>query len=174
MVARLPTGNRDPTRLSVVAATGVTAMARMMGAQMDELGSAWPAIEVGPVLSAADLTIFSNEVSFAPDCETSANPDTLVFCSKPEYWETLERSGVDLINLTGNHVNDWGRASFSWSLDFYAQKGIPFYGGGATNQQAIQPVFIEHNGNRLAFLGANSIGPADGLGQRFVARCCPF
>lgn len=151
--------NRDPSRLTTVTMTGVTAMSRMMAGQMDKLGSAWPAEIIGAELASADLTIFSNEVALTPDCETNASPDSLLFCSKPAYWETLEKSGADLISLTGNHVNDWGRDSLSWSLDFYAQKGVTVYGGGENADEALKPRIVEHNGNRLAFLGANSVGP---------------
>jgi len=157
--AQLPHTNRDPSKLTVVAVTGVTAMARLMGVQMDELGSVWPSAIVSYELASADLTVFSNEVAFSPDCETNDNPNSLLFCSKPDYWQALQSSGVDLISLTGNHVNDWGRESLAWSLDFYARQKVVVYGGGANNVEAVAPRLLEHNGNRLAFLGANSVGP---------------
>lgn len=159
LLAQLPQSNRQPEHLTVIAMTGVTAMARMMGGQMDELGSDWPAEVVGPELASADLTVFSNEVAFSPDCETTASPEILLFCSKPEYWTTLEKSGVDLISLTGNHVNDWGRQSLSWTLDFYQKKQVTVYGGGSNAEEAVQPRIVVNHGNRIAFLGSNSVGP---------------
>lgn len=155
----LPRSNRDPSRLTVLAMTGVTAMVRNTAAQMDELGNDWPAKEVGPELAAADVTHISNEVPFVKDCETDISEDNLVFCSKNEYFETLEACGVDIIGLTGNHQNDYGRQAALDSLEFYASVGIPVYGGGVNKESAFAPLYYQHNGNRLAFLGANSYGP---------------
>ncbi len=155
----LPPGNRLPEHLTTVAMTGVTAMCRQTAAQMDRFGAAWPAEVVGPELAAADITHISNEVPFVPGCETNTSKDNLTFCSKPEYMEALTASGVDIIGLTGNHQNDYGRANALKSLDIYDNAGLPVYGGGRNKEAAFAPLMIEHNGNRLAFLGANSYGP---------------
>lgn len=160
LFAALPPGNRDPTRLTVLAMTGVTAMCRLTAKQMDSLGADWPAAVVGPELAAADITHISNEVPFVEGCETDTNPDNYNFCSKPEYIATLRASGADIIGLTGNHQNDYGRENARKSLAFYAKEGLPVYGGGLNSEAANAPFFLEHNGNRFAFLGANSYGPS--------------
>ena len=116
---------RLPQQLTVLAMTGVTAMVRMTADQMDRLGAAWPAEVVGPELASADITAISNEVPFVPGCETNTSPDNLVFCSKPEYMETLTASGADIIGLTGNHQNDYGRSDALTSLEIYAEAGLP-------------------------------------------------
>ena len=85
--------------------------------------------------------------------------DNLTFCSKPEYMQALTDSGVDIIGLTGNHQNDYGRTDAVTSLDIYEKAGLPVYGGGRNKEEAFAPLYLEHNGNRLAFLGANSYGP---------------
>jgi hypothetical protein len=152
-------GNRQAERLTVVAMTGVTAMVRQTAYQMDRYGATWPAEIVGPELAAADLTTISNEVPFVPGCVTNTNPNNLVFCSAPDYMAALEAVGADLIGLTGNHQNDYGREAALQSLEIYAQAALPVYGGGRNKEEAFAPLYIEHNGNRLAFLGANSYGP---------------
>jgi len=45
------------------------------------------------------------------------------------------------------------------SLELYAEQGLKVYGGGANDEEARKPLIIMHNGNRLAFLGANQFGP---------------
>jgi poly-gamma-glutamate synthesis protein (capsule biosynthesis protein) len=158
-LASIPPGNRDPNKLTVLVMTGVTAMVRMMADEMDRRGAAWPAEYVGAELSSADITHISNEVPFVEGCETDVNPENFNFCTKPEYLETLRLSGVDIIGLTGNHQNDYGLKNALASLDFYEQEGLPVYGGGRNKQEAFAPLYVTHNGNRLAFLGANSYGP---------------
>ncbi len=159
LLAALPEGNRVPDELTVVAMTGVTAMVRLTAQQMDERGVDWLAEVVGPELASADITVISNEVPFVPDCETNTNMDNLTFCSKPDYMKALTDSGVDIIGLTGNHQNDYGREDAVTSLDIYAEANLPVYGGGRNKEEAFAPYYLEHNGNRLAFLGANSYGP---------------
>ena len=170
----LPRSNRDPSRLTVVAMTGVTAMVRLTADQMDRLGYDWPARVIGRELASADITVISNEVPFVEGCETNTSADNLVFCSKPEYMETLVRSGVDLIGLTGNHQNDYGLKNALASLEFYAEAGLPVYGGGVDKTAAFAPAILEHNGNRLAFLGANSYGPPSAWATDFSPGSAPF
>jgi poly-gamma-glutamate synthesis protein (capsule biosynthesis protein) len=170
----LPRTNRDSGRLTVVAMTGVTAMVRLTAEQMDRQGADWPAQIVGPELAAADITAISNEVPFVPGCETNTDRDNLVFCSKPEYMATLEASGVDIVGLTGNHQNDYGLENALTSLQIYADAGLPVYGGGADRGSAFAPLYVEHNGNRLAFLGANSYGPPPAWATDASPGSAPF
>lgn len=150
--------NRRPGRLSVVLMTGVTALTRGVAFQMEARGDpAWPARPVANLLSAADLTHVSNEVSFVPGCEPEA--DTWVFCAKPESLATLQLVGADIVELTGNHNLDFGPYYAELSLDLYAEAGMQTFGGGRDPAAARQPVLITHNGNRLAFLGYNQFGP---------------
>jgi poly-gamma-glutamate synthesis protein (capsule biosynthesis protein) len=174
LLEQTPASNRRPDRLTVVAMTGVTAMVRYTAAQMDRYGSAWPADEVGPELASADITVISNEVPFVEGCETNTEPDNLVFCSKPEYMETLIASGADIIGLTGNHQNDFGLENALKSLDLYADSGLSLYGGGRNKEAALSPLIVEHNGNRLAFLGANSYGPPVAWATDFAPGSAPF
>ena len=170
----LPASNRDASRLTVVAMTGVTAMTRLTAEQMDERGDAWPAEVVGSELAAADITAISNEVPFVPSCETNTDEDNLVFCSKIGYMETLTASGADIVGLTGNHQNDYGLENALTSLEIYAEAGLPVYGGGKDKASAFAPLRIEHNGNRLAFLGANSYGPTSAWAGEFSPGSAPF
>jgi poly-gamma-glutamate synthesis protein (capsule biosynthesis protein) len=151
--------NRDPAKLTVLAMTGVTAMARMTALRMEQKGYGYPAVEVGPVLAKADITHISNEIPFMEGCQVNASENNLLLCSKPEYLEALRAVGVDIVGLTGNHLNDFGKDANLWSLQFFQDQGLPTYGGGANLEESLKPLLVEHNGNRLVFLGANQFGP---------------
>jgi poly-gamma-glutamate synthesis protein (capsule biosynthesis protein) len=151
--------NRDPRKMTVLAMTGVTAMARMTALRMEQKGYDYPAAEVGPVLAKADITHISNEIPFMPDCQVNPSENNLLLCSKPEYLEALRAVGVDIVGLTGNHLNDFGKDANLWSMQFYQDENLPTYGGGANLEESLQPLLVEHNGNRLAFVGANQFGP---------------
>lgn len=155
-----PAVNHDPARLTRVAISGVTALVRATAAQMEQRGILWPGEEVAPVFAAADIAHVSNEVSFAADCPYPDAYGGTTFCSRDPYFELLKNLGIDVIELTGNHLNDWGREPLARSLDMYAAAGMQWYGGGRDLADASRPLVIEHNGNRIAFVGCNPVGPA--------------
>jgi hypothetical protein len=170
LAGSLPLTNRDPGKLTTLIMTGVTAMGRKSAAAIEKSGDyGFLARQIGPELSAADLTIISNEIPFVEGCKVNTTRNNIILCSKPEYFENLALSGVDAVGLTGNHMNDFGHENNLASLALYAEKGIPVYAAGANAEAARKPAILEHNGNRLAFLGANQWGPAsyiNGLGQQ--------
>lgn len=156
----MPATNRDSEKMTVLVMTGVTALVRATGAKMEQLGMDYPAKDIGHWLREADLTHISNEVSFVSECPP-ANPyqTSLMFCSRPEYMALLQHIGADIIELTGNHLVDWRRNALVETLDLYREAGMKTYAAGVDLETARQPLLIEHNGNRLAFLGCNPAGP---------------
>lgn len=155
-----PNTNYDPGKLTRVAMSGVTALVRATAAQMEQKGILWPGEEVAPVLQSADIAHISNEVSFAADCPFPDPYGGTTFCSRDPYFELLKQLGTDVIELTGNHLNDYGREPLSRSLDMYAEAGMQWFGGGRDLADASRAAIFEHNGNRIAFVGCNPVGPA--------------
>jgi poly-gamma-glutamate synthesis protein (capsule biosynthesis protein) len=150
--------NRRPDRLTVLTMTGVTALTRRVALQIEaHRDYGWPARHLVDLLSTADLTHISHEVSFVSGCRAERKPTGL--CAKPEYMKTLQLVGADLVELTGNHNLDFGPYHALQSLDLYAQAGMRTFGGGRNAAQARRPLLVTHNGNRLAFLGYNQFGP---------------
>ncbi len=156
---RFPLDNRDPNAMTVVVLTGVTALVRATAFTMEMRGITYPAEDVGPLLASADITHISNEVPFDPDCPPP-NPvqQSLRFCSDPRYLELLRAVGTDVVELTGDHFNDRGPEAMYYTLELYREQGWAYYGGGANLEEARKPLLLEHNGNRLAFLGCNAKG----------------
>ncbi len=157
--ALVPTGNRDPNKLTVLAMTGVTALVRATAYTMEQRGIKYPAKDIGDWLRDADITHVSNEVPFAKNCPF---PDPVQqgmrFCSDPRYIALMEDVGTDIVELTGDHFQDWGEEAMYYTLDLYKERGWLYYGGGEDLQEGRQAVTIEHNGNRLAFIGCNGKG----------------
>ncbi len=153
--------NRDVDKMASVIMTGVTALARgkTIGRRMDELGVLYPAEKIVDVLLDADITHISNEICFVEGC-SSENRFPLL-CSAPEYIELLKYVGTDVIELTGNHMNDYGPEWMLYTLDIYDSLGWPYFGGGRNLEDSYKPVFFEINGNKIAFLGVNSYGLAN-------------
>jgi Bacterial capsule synthesis protein PGA_cap len=157
---QLPTSNFDPGLLTSVLMTGTTALVRSTAERMETKGISYPGEKIGKILKDADLTHVSNEVSFTPNCP---KPDpwfiNLRFCSNPAYIQLLEQMGVDIVELTGNHLLDYNSDAFQYSYDLYKKEGWKTFGGGLTLEAAREPLIIEHHGNRIAFIGCNPVGP---------------
>lgn len=156
----LPATNRDPTRLTVVLMTGVTALVRATATRMEIAGLDYPAWNIGDTLKAADITHISNEIPFYTGCPyPDPRQEGLVFCSNPKYIELLEMVGTDVVELTGNHFQDYGSVATLQTLEMYKERGWPYFGGGANLEDARKPALLTHNGNRFAFIGCNPVGP---------------
>jgi hypothetical protein len=149
--------------------TGVTALTREMMDKLAVVGNAtYFSEKIGPFLADADITHVSNEVSFQPGCAYSHS----VFCSPPEMIEALKASGVDLVELTGNHNNDVGRQYNTDTINQYHELGWGTFGGGLNAEEAAKPFISDKKGTKVAFLaynyadspGGGAIATADGAG----------
>lgn len=152
--------NRDPARMTTVVMTGVTAMARATATRMERSGFTFPAEEIRPFFEDVDILHTSNEVAFAEDCPEPQPTGDPTFCAQPEYLTLLQDISLDVVELTGNHINDWGTAAFDYTLDLYDANGIITYGGGRDFTDATAPTIVTApSGLRIAFVGCNSPGP---------------
>jgi hypothetical protein len=155
----IPSTNRDPQKLTVVAMTGVTALVRATAYMMEQHGMTYPSQDIRLWLTGADITHISNEVPFAEDCPY---PDPLQadvrFCSRDVYIQLLEDVGTDIVELTGDHFQDWGTDAMFHTLELYRARGWLYYGGGMDLADGRKAALLENNGNRIAFLGCNGKG----------------
>lgn len=150
--------NRDESRMTILAMTGVTALTRTTAWKMERNGILYPALKVSHWLTSSDVVHISNEVSFWEDCPPP-QVTGMTFCSSPRYTELITYVHTSIVELTGNHLNDYGWQPFSYTLGIYNQLGIPYYGGGRTITEAQRAVTLTHNGNLLGFVGCNPVGP---------------
>lgn len=158
-LADLHLSNLDPSKITTVTLTGVTAMVRATAVGMDTRGILVPGELIAPVMREADLLHISNEVPFAEECPPHTSGNYLVFCTPESYMELLRSVGTDLVELTGDHFQDYGREGMLYTLALYDKEGWPVYGGGKDIFDAREPVKLEVNGNKLAFIGCNAKSP---------------
>jgi poly-gamma-glutamate synthesis protein (capsule biosynthesis protein) len=154
----IPNTNREPAVMTTVILTGVTALVRATAYTMETKGVTYPAQNIRELMRAADITHISNEIPFYTGCDfPNPSRSKLVFCSDPKYIELLKDVGTDVVELTGNHFADYGAGAMLETLDIYNQNGIPYYGGGADLEDARKPLLLEHNNNKIAFIGCNPV-----------------
>lgn len=167
--------NYDGDKMARVVLSGVTALARATAYKMEQKGLTTPADGIMPFLAGADIIHTSNEVSFTDNC---GPPDpysgSVIFCSQVRYFELLRHIGLNVVELTGNHNNDYGPGASRSTLDIYAEEGIGTFGGGYTPEDARAAYITEVNGNRIAFIGCNVPGPTGAWSTEVrsgAARC---
>lgn len=175
--ASLPLTNRDESRMTVLIMSGTTALTRATAYKIDLKGAEYVISGVKDWFLAADLRHVSNEVSFDPNCpKADPNSSSMRFCSQPSYIEVLKGLGINVVELTGNHENDYGPEAFAETVKTYQQLGWTIFGGGLTPEDARKPALVENDGNKIAFIGCNPVGPANAWvndTRAGVAKCDP-
>ena len=148
--------NYDPSKLTTVILTGVTALVRATAYTMELKGATYPGERIRDLIREADIAHVSNEIPFFTGC-TFPKPDAgaLVFCSDPKYMDLLTDIGTDIVELTGNHFADRGSAGMLETIAIYNANELPYFGGGVDLQDSLKPALFEINGNKIAFIGCN-------------------
>jgi len=156
------TPNYDPSYLTRLTVSGVTALARNTRIALDQNGVDWAVGGILDYVSHSTLFHMSNEVSISPNCPAFGEQmlgGGSSMCSKAEHFELLKRLGVDIIELTGNHNNDYGYDAYKDTLRFYQENGFKTVGGGLTPDDARTPLILESNGTRIGWIACNVPGP---------------
>ncbi len=159
--------NRDPARFTDIMLTGVTALVRGTALTMERKGILYPGESIRDLTRSVDFMHVNNEIPFTPDCPfPELYPKYLVFCSDVRYLDLLLDIGADVVELSGDHFGDHGPEGTLFTLDLYDETGLPYYGGGRNLAQGRAPLLLEHNSNKIAFIGCNAKGstyyaPAD-------------
>ena len=151
---------RNGQKLTSVLLTGTTALTRATADRMERFGNQYPGENIKFWFENSDIRHLSSETPFYNECPPP-NPvqKNLVFCSHTKYVELFSFLPVDIIELTGNHLLDKGVLPFENTLSLFIQSDLRYYAGGFSEEEAEQPAILEHNGNKIAFLGCNIAGP---------------
>jgi poly-gamma-glutamate synthesis protein (capsule biosynthesis protein) len=152
--------NFEKELITSVILTGTTAFVRNTALKIEENGLSFPTKNLSKILSNADITHISNEVPYYTNCPPAIPlRKEMRFCSDPKYIQILKDVGVDIVELTGNHLLDWGPAAMYETLALYKANNISYYGGGLDFVEATIPFIKNINGNNFVFLGCNLAGP---------------
>jgi poly-gamma-glutamate synthesis protein (capsule biosynthesis protein) len=153
------TPNFYSDRLTTLTLSGVTAITRQSIPAIDANGLEWASSGIAPYTTQVDYFHTSNEVSFTEACPQAEETPLGAFCSKAAHFPILEQVGLDIVELSGNHNNDYGYSAYRDTLARYAAANIATIGGGATPADAQQPLLLTHHNNRVAMIACNDAGP---------------
>ena len=147
------------------AQTGTTAISRAMLLKLAAVGGdgAYFAENIKTFLASKDLTHISNEVSFADNCPGGTNTTTL--CSDWRALDSLKAIGTDIVELTGNHNNDYGHQAYLNTVAKYEELNWKTFGGGKDEETAKIPLELNEKGAKITLIGVNQSSSTKSNGE---------
>lgn len=148
--------------LARITLSGTTALARGTRTAMDAIGLEAAASGIRDYVSASDYFHVTNEAPVAATCPQFNNKvlgGANSLCMKREHASLFDILNVDVVDVTGNHINDFGYDALEDTLTLFEELDIRIVGGGPSLDEARKPLILSHNGNVVAWLACNAIGP---------------
>lgn len=102
----------------------------------------------------ADILCVNNEFAYSTRGKKLAGK-AFTFRSNSQNVEILQKLGVDIANLANNHVYDYGKQAMLDTFDTLEQAGIPYVGAGKNLKEAMQPVYVDVQDKKVAFVSAS-------------------
>ncbi|MCY4144838.1 MAG: CapA family protein [Chloroflexi bacterium] len=158
--------NYDGDKLTRITLSGTTALTRHTLTALDAMGLQQAASGIQSYVRLADFFHITNEAPIAPGCpqlNDAALAGYSSMCMKREHADLFGLLEVDVVDLSGNHIADFGYDSFIDTLDYFAAQGIQAVGGGIDQASARSPLILRQKGSSIAWLACNAIGPAYAL-----------
>lgn len=118
----------------------------------------FPFVRSRDMLSSSDI-IFGNLEGPISD-GGSRKGSMYSFRMDPRVADALRAVGFDVVSFANNHVGDYGIEAFEDTIDILDGVGIAYVGAGRNRDDAMRARIIEHNGNRIGFLGFSDVGPS--------------
>ena len=110
--------------------------------------------ELIEIMQEADIMCLNNEFTFSNN-GAPMNGKMYTFRAKPERVSVLQDMGVDIVQLSNNHVYDYGKQALLDTFDTLEGAGIDYFGAGHNLEEAMQPVYYTLDDKVVAFVGAS-------------------
>ena len=110
--------------------------------------------ELIEIMQEADIMCLNNEFTFSEN-GSPMNGKMYTFRAKPERVSVLQDMGVDIVQLSNNHVYDYGKQALLDTFDTLEGAEIDYFGAGHNLEDAMQPVYYTLDDKVVAFVGAS-------------------
>ncbi len=108
--------------------------------------------EIKPYVADADLAFCHVETPMTPDPPTSYP----IFNTPPELAEGIAKTGWDACDTASNHTLDQGEEGVAQTLKALDDAGVEHTGSATSERQRNQPLILEADGAKVAFLAYTS------------------
>ncbi|MBN9427066.1 MAG: CapA family protein [Burkholderiales bacterium] len=114
---------------------------------------------VSAQMKQADLAFGQIEAIYSTLGEVNVSGTSSPLRGDPENVAAIGRAGFNIASFASNHCMDYGISAFKDTIAHFRANRIHLFGAGDNLAEARKPVIIEHNGNRVGWLGYCSILP---------------
>jgi len=123
---------------------------RVVGQKMTANGFDYPFLKTSDLFADQDIVFanFETPIVEGPVVETG----TMVFRSDAEVAPALKKAGFDVLSLANNHTMNKGSAGLLATFEHLKEAGLLWVGAGENEQSARQPLIVERQGLKIAFL----------------------
>ncbi len=145
-----PLTGLDPRKLVTLVATGDIIPGRTSNYLMVQTGDfISPFKPTGTFLHNADISLINLESPLLSACQPTLYG--LTFCGDPRFVQGLQYAGIDMVNLSNNHLGNYGWDGVYETERHLHDAGIAYCGMGTVAYMTVKGV-------RFAFLGYNGVG----------------
>ena len=110
--------------------------------------------ELLQIMQEADVMCLNNEFTYSDRGEPLPGK-SYTFRANPERVNVLHDMGVDIVQLSNNHVYDYGKSALLDTLDTLENADIEYFGAGHNLEEAMEAVYVTIDDKVVAFVGAS-------------------
>lgn len=130
-------------------ATGDIMLGRSVNAKTEQLKNyTYPLEKMAQYLRTADIAFINLEGPLVIGCKPTQVGMT--FCGNPRNVEGLAFAGIDVVNISNNHIDNYGQAGVDETISLLNQNGIAISGKGET-------AILTVKGMKFGLLGYNDV-----------------
>jgi len=113
----------------------------------------YPLLQVKDYLQTGNLVFGNLETPITSGRHILDNE--MIFRSDPETAQTIKNAGISIVSLANNHTPNFDQAGLLDTFKYLDEAGIKYVGAGQNLDLANQPVYLEANNLKFAFLAYN-------------------
>lgn len=162
----------SPQRDITLCFTGDIMLGRDVGLNIDRYGMEYPYEMVRDILKDADIT-FGNLECPLTSRDTPGKTHGILFSADIDNAAALKSAGYDILNLSNNHMMDYGNAGLDDTKAALCDNDLEYTGLCST------PTILERHGVRIGFIGYSEFAPnidedAVRVDIQKAGSCCDF
>ena len=116
-------------------------------------------VHVHDIIKGADIAFCQSESAYSDKGSMGSSGPRGAAPIDLRGYPAFAAAGFDVVSMASNHIMDWGRDALLDAIDRMRRDGMHPVGAGKDIEEARQPVILDRNGTKIAFLAYCSVAP---------------
>lgn len=116
-------------------------------------------VHVRDIIKGADIAFCQSESAYSDKGSMGSSGPRGAAPIDLRGYPAFAAAGFDVVSMASNHIMDWGRDALLDAIDRMRRDGMHPVGAGKDIDEARQPVILDRNGTKIAFLAYCSVAP---------------